>query len=135
AASWLRPLSFDVRAHMSATWPCASYFNSGTATARNVMRELEFVDRKNWYELYRRTEDETHWRLDAEDKFQQRYLVRIEDPANWEDFDSTELEKRLLLESRGGLGPEGCICLGCSAPVLLGSAFCLDHTYERGVRK
>lgn len=99
------------------------------------MRELEFIDRKNWHELYRRVEDGTHWRLDADDKFQQRYLVRIDDIQNWAAFDSSELEKQLLVESRGGLGSEQCICAGCSDPVLLGSAFCLNHTYERGVRK
>ena len=117
---------------MSTTWPCVSYFNSGTAAARTAMRELEFIDRKNWHELYRRPEDGTHWRLDAEDKFQQRYLVRIDDRQNWDSFDSSELEKQLLLESRGGLGAAQCVCAGCRVQVLLGSAFCLNHTYERG---
>ena len=120
---------------MSTVWRRASYFNSGTAAARNVMLELELVDRKIWHELYCRPDDGTHWRLDAEDKFQQRYLVQIEDRAGWESFDSSELEKQLLLESRGGLGSEACSCAGCSASVLLASAFCLNHTYDRGVRK
>ncbi|WP_018230335.1 hypothetical protein [Methyloversatilis universalis] len=99
------------------------------------MRELELVDRKNWYELYRRVEDGTHWRLDAEDKFQQRYLVQIDELGGWESFDSSALEKQLLLESRTGLGSDECICAGCVSLALLGSAFCLNHTYERGVRK
>jgi hypothetical protein len=120
---------------MPRTWPTISYFNSGTAAAREVMVELELHDRKNWYELYRRIEDGTHWRLDAEDKFQQRYLVQIDDTGSWDSFDSSALEKELLLERRGGVGADECICAGCSAPVLLGSAFCLNHTYERGVRK
>jgi hypothetical protein len=43
----------------SPEWPNASYFNSGTAHAREVMSQLEFVDRKEWFELYRRRADGT----------------------------------------------------------------------------
>jgi len=120
---------------MPPPWPRASYFNSGTAEARQRMAELELVDRANWYELYFRKADGTHWRLDADDKYQQRFLVQIDDLANWSAFDSGPLEKSLLLERRGGLSEEACLQLGCGERSLKGSAFCLNHTFERGVRK
>src|SRR5437868_14126165 len=66
------PLMSNVRAHMPQQWQRASYFNSGTAEARQRMTELELVDRANWYELYRRKGDGSYWRLNADDKYQQR---------------------------------------------------------------
>ena len=120
---------------MTPSWPRASYFNSGTAEARQRMSELELVDRANWYELYRHKSDGSHWRLDADDKYQQRFLVQIEDLANWSTFDSSSLEKALLLGRRGGLSEDTCIQQGCNERMLKGSAFCLNHTFERGVRK
>jgi len=99
------------------------------------MAELELVDRANWYELYRRKADDTHWRLDADDKYQQRFLVRIDELASWHTYDSSPLEKALLLDRRRGVGEERCLRQDCAQLVLKGLAFCLDHTFERGVRK
>jgi hypothetical protein len=120
---------------VSAEWPNASYFNSGTASAREVMSQLEFVERKDWYELYRRTTDHSLWRLDAEDKYQHRFLIRVDDGSEWWAFDARPLQEALLYESRGGLGSSKCIWQGCSEQVIKGSAMCLKHTYEQGVRK
>ncbi|WIT12121.1 hypothetical protein PFX98_00520 [Paucibacter sediminis] len=120
---------------MSTPWPRASYFNDGTAAARHAMEDLELVERANWLELYRRKSDDSYWRLTAAEKYEQRFLIRIENVQGWSSFDSAPLERQLLLERRGGLGKEACITQGCSQPVVLGSAFCLEHTYERGVRK
>ena len=39
---------------MHDDWPAASYFISGTASARLQMAGLELVDRANWHELFRR---------------------------------------------------------------------------------
>lgn len=120
---------------MSQASPAISYFHSGTAFAQRALAQLELIDRAGWYELYRRTSDGTYWRLETEDKYQQRFLVRIDDFANWKTFDSAPLEKGLLLESRGGVNSESCMWQRCSAPSLNSSAYCLDHTYEKGVRK
>ncbi len=120
---------------MSSTWPPISYFHEGTAAARHIMAQLEFLERADWVELYLRKHDDTLWRLDTYDKFQQRYLVRIDDRSKWQDFDASGLEKGLLFESRGGLSKELCLWNGCSAAALKSSAFCLDHTYAQGVRK
>jgi hypothetical protein len=120
---------------MPQQWQRASYFNSGTAEARHRMTELELVSRSNWYELYRRKADGSYWRLDADDKLQQRFLVQIDALETWPTYSSAPLEMALLIERRGGLSAEVCVQQGCPESVLKGSAFCLNHTYERGVRK
>jgi hypothetical protein len=120
---------------ISNEWPIASYFNSGTASAREVMNQLEFVDRRDWYELYRHKTDQTLWRLDTEDKYQQRFLVRVDDVSEWWAFDARPLHEALLQERRGGLGTAECIWQGCSERVLKGSAMCVRHMYDQGVRK
>lgn len=120
---------------MQPDWQQASYFNEGTAEGRHVMAQLEFVERANWYELYRHKINGTYWRLDAADKYQQRFLVRVERLEDWSTFDSGPLEQSLLLARRGGLGIDRCMQMGCDEVVLKGSAFCLGHTYERGVRQ
>jgi hypothetical protein len=120
---------------MNREWPVASYFNSGTSFARSVLPELELVSREGWYELYRRRSDGTYWRLDADDRYQQRFLVRIDNLNSWASFDSTGLEKTLLLEKRGGLSEERCLWKDCESLSVNGSAYCVDHTYATGVRK
>jgi hypothetical protein len=120
---------------MAAYWPAVSYFDDDSLSAREQMAELELVDRANWFELYRRNSDGSLWRLDVQNKYQQRYLVRIDERSGWENFDASIVEMTLLLEHRGGLGTSSCIQQGCTSPTVKGSAFCLSHTYERGVRK
>lgn len=99
------------------------------------MAALELVDQANWYVPHRHKADGSYWRLDAGDKYQQRFLIRIDEPSAWATFDSRPLEKALLLEARGGLTDAACLRLGCALPALKRSAFCVDHTYERGVWK
>jgi len=48
---------------------------------------------------------------------------------------ASPLERALLLDRRGGVGEERCVRQDCAQLVLKGLAFCLDHTFERGVRK
>lgn len=120
---------------MTTSWPIASYFDDGTATARAAMAELELIEQAGWYELYRRRFDDSYWRIAVADKYQQRFLIRIDDLNGWSTFDSGQLEQQLLLQRRGGLGRDACVVQGCDHLVVLGSAFCLAHTYERGIRK
>lgn len=118
-----------------SAWPRISYFDAGTPAADERLRELVLLDRQQWVELYRRARDGTHWRIDADDRYQQRFLVRIDELAGWASFDASALEMQLLLAQRGGLGTEACVCAGCHAPVLLGSAFCLPHSHAQGLRR
>jgi hypothetical protein len=116
-------------------WPIAAYFNEGTSGAQQQLAELELVGRANWRELYRHKSNGSYWRLDVADKYQQRFLVRMDTSDGWETVDTSDVEKALLLAHRGGLGSAPCMQQGCSAAILLGSAFCLGHTYDRGMRK
>jgi hypothetical protein len=116
-------------------WPDIDYFHFGTAAAQARLQALELVERHGWYSLYQRRSDGSYWRLDQEDKYQGSYIVRISIPETWRTFDATHLEKQLLLAQRGGLAAERCLVAGCASTAIRKSAFCLDHTYERGVRR
>lgn len=67
------------------------------------MAALEFVDQGNGYVLYSHKADGGYWRLDADDKYRQRFLIRTDEPSAWATFDSRPLEMALQLEARGGL--------------------------------
>lgn len=118
-----------------SSWPAIDYFHSGQALSRAKLAALELVAREGWYELYRHKTDGTYWRLDTEDKYQERFIVRIEDPMSWSTFDSSPQEKALLLSNRGGLTDSHCLTANCTQRAILGSVFCLDHTYAQGVRR
>ena len=83
----------------------------------------------------RAKDDGSLWRLDAPDKYQTRYLVRISRQEGWASVDTTQLEKDLLIRNRGGLSAEVCRFRNCPNLAILESAFCVDHTYEMGVRE
>lgn len=121
------PLAYD--------WPDASYFDDGTASAQQRLAELELVDRADWFELYRRKSDASHWRLDVADKYAQRFLVRVHSLDHWASWDASAQHKALLLAQRGGLDTGRCMQMGCNASALRASAFCLDHSYAQGIRK
>ena len=116
-------------------WPEISYFKEGTPWAKQVMAKLELVETIDWYDLFKSSQDGTYWRLAKADKYQTRYLEKIHSIINWEAYDTTELQKQLLIENRGGLSTEPCGWSGCAINVVKGSAFCVNHTYEMGVRE
>ena len=116
-------------------WPPIDYFHANTATSRARLAELELVAQEGWHELYRHKTDGSFWRIDREDKYQERFMVKIKDFGTWQSFDSTQLEMQLLLDYRGGHSQDRCLVVGCEARAVRASAFCLEHTYERGVRK
>ena len=116
-------------------WPDISYFHEGRKFEKEVKSDLEIIERKNWKILCRAKSDGSYWILDETDKYQTRFLVRLPCPENWSEFDTVELEKNLLLESRGGLSGDNCLWKQCGQKALIGSAYCLDHTYEAGTRE
>lgn len=115
-------------------WPDILYYHDGSRTADIVQATFREIDRTEWYVLYRGP-DGSYWRLDVWAKYQTRFLVRLKQREGWLEFDSTSLEKWLLLSNRGGCSDEKCRQAGCDLYALNGSAFCLDHTYEMGVRE
>ena len=116
-------------------WPLVDYFHTNTATSRARLAELDLIAQEGWYELYRHKTAGSLWRIDREDKYRERFMVEITDLATWQSFDSTQLEMQLLLVSRDGCSGERCLAAGCQKHALLKSAFCQEHTYERGVRE
>ena len=131
----VRRHSTHFRTLVMSLWPLVDYFHANTATSRARLAELDLIAQEGWYELYRHKTAGSLWRIDREDKYRERFMVEIKDFATWQSFDSTQLEMRLLLDSRGGLSGEHCLVAGCQKHALLKSAFCLEHTYERGVQK
>ena len=67
------------------------------------------------------------------DKYQQRFLVRIDELASWHTYTQVPLKKRFSWIVEVALAR--CVRQDCAQLVLKGSAFCLDHTFERGIRK
>jgi hypothetical protein len=116
-------------------WPEIDYFNAATAKARNALSQLELIDRYEWHELYRHKTDGSYWRIDAKDKYQQRFIVHVPDVSSWKQFDSSPLQRSLLMSQRGGTSDEQCFVMGCKEKSLKGLAFCVGHAYERGIRK
>lgn len=96
---------------------------------------LEIRERRNWVELYQCSSCGVFWRIDVYDKYQTRYVVRIENPTLWEQFDSQSLEKELLVNHRGGYLESNCSMKGCPHKKVKGSAYCVNHLFEYGVRK
>lgn len=116
------------------TWPEISYLHEGTRWARQVRDELVVLEKRNWRLLCKAKSDGSFWRLDEVDKNQTRFLVKLTSPENWVEFDSSDMEKHLLIKNRGGHSDEECRKSGCEMNSLKGSAFCEHHTYEMGVR-
>jgi hypothetical protein len=116
-------------------WPVASYFEEGSEAATRALDELEPVATENWRTLYRRKADGSHWSLDAWDKYQQQFLVRVVSLDKWSTEDHSVAEKALLIEARGGESSEACHWTSCTRNSLQGVAYCVDHLYAQGVRK
>ncbi|MFL5740218.1 MAG: hypothetical protein ACJ75B_08370 [Flavisolibacter sp.] len=97
--------------------------------------EFILVETAPWYRLYKHKANGTLWRLDERDKYQEQYFVRIDDYANWKDFNATELQIELLKKERGITGKE-CSWSLCANKALKGLVFCERHAYlEMGVRR
>ena len=76
------------------------------------------------------------WRIDQWDKLLTLLGIKINDRKNWKNVDVHSLQKKLLLNSRGGIEEEQkCIWAGCTLPRVKGVVYCIDHLHETGARK
>jgi hypothetical protein len=96
---------------------------------------LEKLETGNWVRLCRCRECGQHWRVNEWDKYQVQFAVKITDVPQWKEFDSTPLQKRYLLEKRGGVTDEIYNWAGCGQHRVKGVAYCVDHLYETGARE
>lgn len=87
----------------------------------------------NWHELLQCTVCGCYWRIDAADKYQDRFAWKIGTfREDWATVEFPEKEKALLLQRRGGDTVEKCMWLGCEKRKVKGVAFCIDHLYATG---
>lgn len=119
----------------ASNWADIAYFDEASAEGQQILSDLVLVDRANWRRLYRHKESGILWTIDEWDKYQQAFLFRVRRVDAWATEDHSELEKALLFATRGGASEDHCHLARCDQPALQGSAFCLDHSYEHGIRR
>ena len=118
----------------TSDWPEISYFEEGTDAANNILSQLELLEEGDWLRLYRAA-DGTYWRIDAWDKYQTQFLVRLSVRDGWQEFDATQLQKDLLKKTRGESSSNVCRWADCSNAALCDSEFCVDHFWDAGHRR
>lgn len=100
-----------------------------------IQSEYELIDRKDWYLLYRNKKDNSFWRLDEWDKYQEQFFVRLDSTENWTSYDDKELRMDLLKTSRGTTDKK-CNWKDCDRNALTNMVICEFHAYtEMGLRK
>ena len=108
-------------------------------TDKNILKiiesEFELIDQKNWYRLYQNKKDNSYWRLDEWDKYQEQFFVKLESIEKWSEFNDKTLRIELLKKSRG-LSKDKCIWKDCEKKALNKIVYCENHAYnEMGIRK
>lgn len=93
------------------------------------------IDQKDWYKLYKNLSDNSFWRLDVWDKYQEQFFIRLETSLNWFEFNDHELKIKWLKNSRG-ITNKTCIWKDCNKYSLKGILNCEFHAYTKmGIRK
>jgi hypothetical protein len=114
-------------------WPEAFYLDHAPVGWSESLDELASG---SWKTLRRCRNCDEAFAVDAWDKYQEQVVVRVAERATWEQrAECLPLRRSLLLQSRGGLEGESCICRGCSSPRVRGIAYCLEHLWETGARR
>jgi len=96
---------------------------------KEINSEFDQIDQKGWYELYRNKNDKSYWRLDREDKYQERFFVKLPTIENWTEFNDKDLRIELLLKERGK-SDDKCIWKNCRYKALNNLAYCEIHAFE-----
>lgn len=93
------------------------------------------IDQKDWHKLYQNLSDNSFWRLDIWDKYQEQFFVKLESSEKWFEYNDQELRIEWLKNSRGTTN-KTCIWKDCNKYSLKGILFCEFHAYtEIGLRK
>lgn len=111
-----------------------SIYYADDSVLQMVKHDFDLIDRAPWYELYKSRLDGSLWRLDEADKYQERFLVRIDTATSWSTYDASPLQIALLERTRG-LGEERCTMKDCGQLALNKLAFCATHAYGIGIRR
>jgi hypothetical protein len=112
-------------------------FNVETYSNR-LMDHCNLVGQKEdgWLELYKCSVCDQYWQVDVTDKLQINCAVKIDNPANWQNFDDKAIRMQYLVDSRGGFSDEECVVAGCKNKALKSLVYCTKHAYENaGLRE
>ena len=100
-----------------------------------VKSAFNLIEEDSWYYLYQSKTDNSFWRLDKWDKYQEQFFVKLDSRNQWTDFDDKELRIELLKNFRG-ISKKKCNWVNCSELALNKLVFCARHAYEElGIRK
>ena len=100
-----------------------------------IESKFDLVDQKNGYRLYRNIKDNSFWRLNEWDKYQEQFFVWLETTDNWTEYDDQNLRIELLKKYRGTTNQK-CTWKGCNKNALTEMAIFEFHAYtEMGLRK
>ena len=94
--------------------------------------EVEIGD---WVSLQKCQNCGQHWRVNAWDKLQTQYALKVSSVENWEAINMEPLIKEKMITNRGGLTSDSCMWFDCNSKQVKGSAFCVDHLYSGGSRE
>jgi hypothetical protein len=102
---------------------------------KRIESEFELIDRKDWCRLYRNKTENSYWRPNELDKYQEQFFVRLESTENWATYDVKELRMELLKKHHGTTDKK-CTWKDCERKALSDLAICEFHAYtEMGLRK
>ena len=116
--------------------PVYTYYDAERGLSQKLRPFIASVAKSSWRELFRCEICGTHWRIDVEDKFQQRYVWKVGGyREDWATVEFEEEQKKLLRQRRGGETDEECAWLACGKKKVKGVAYCIDHLYATGARR
>ncbi len=102
---------------------------------KKIDSDFEFIERKNFYLLYRNKGNNSFWRLDEWDKYQIQMFVKLESKENWAEYNDQDLRMDLLIKQRG-VSNVKCKWKNCNKKALNNLVFCELHAYtEMGIRQ
>ncbi len=110
-------------------------YHADESILKIIESEFELVDQKNWYRLYKNKKDNSFWRLDEWDKYEEQFFVKLETSEKWFEFDDEALRIEFLKKSRG-VSTRKCIWKDCNKNALSKLVYCENHAYKKmGIRK
>jgi hypothetical protein len=116
--------------------PRYTYYEASRGLSQKIRPFVVSVAKSEWQELFRCEICGIHWRVEIEDRFQQRYAWKVgEFRDDWAGVQFIEEQKALLLQRRGGETTRGCAWIKCERMRVRGVAYCIDHLFDTGARR
>ena len=100
----------------------------------DFIEHMDDIDFKDWLLLKQCRDCRQLWIVDEWDKYQSLYATKVQSEINWKESDRDSLIKEQIIINHGGLADDSCMWAGCKNRQVKGSAFCIEHMYEQGIR-